>query len=155
MRTAGRSYRRPVRAVFATETNRLPQVEEHRSSSQTGVALVRLGQESIDVGGELGVMLEQEPVRRVEVNLHRSLRDQARDQVGIVRQDHWVAVAVRHKYRPVDTAQSLQQRVIRDPPGADRVVLRLAGGPGCRLVPVLGPGIDAPQYFLAGLPARR
>ena len=38
--------------------------------------------------------------------------------------------------------------VIRDSPGADRVVLRLAGGPGCRLVPVLGPGIDALQYFL-------
>src|SRR5579871_121833 len=69
----------------------------------------------------------------------RGLRDQACDQVRIVRQDHRVAVAVGHEYRLVDAAEPLQQGVIRDSPGADRVVLRLAGGPGGRLVSVLGP----------------
>src|SRR5690348_11929292 len=100
-------------------------------------------------------MLEQEPVRGVGVDLYRGLRDYACDQVRVVRQDHRVAVAVRREYRPVDPAQPLQQGVIRDSPGADRVVLRLAGGPGCWLVPVLGPGVDALQYFLTRLPTGR
>src|SRR5215475_10816569 len=43
----------------------------------TAIALVRLGQEGLDVGGEFGVMLEQEPVRGVGVDLHRGLRDHA------------------------------------------------------------------------------
>ena len=112
---------------------------------------MRVAEEGFDVGGEFGVVLEQEPVRSVGVDLHYGLRDQTCDQVGVVRQDHRVAITVRHEYRLVDAAQSLQQGVTWDSPGADRVVLRLAGGPGCWLVPVLGPGVDAPKYFLAGL----
>src|SRR5438876_6735568 len=53
--------------------------------------------EGLDVSGELRVVLEQEPVRRVRVKLHAGLRDQAREQVGVMRQDHRVAVAVRHE----------------------------------------------------------
>jgi hypothetical protein len=45
--------------------------------------------------------------------------------------------------------------VIGDPPRADRVVLRFTSRPGCRLVPVLGPGVHALQSLLAGLPAGR
>jgi hypothetical protein len=43
--------------------------------------------------------------------------------------------------------------MIGDPPRADRVVLRLAGRPRRGLIPVLGPGVDAPQRFGARSPA--
>jgi len=43
------------------------------------------------------------------------VRDQAREQVGVVRQDHRVAVAVGHEHRHVDGAQPLQSRVIGIP----------------------------------------
>ena len=66
-------------------------------------------------------MLKQEPVGRVGVDLDPGLRDQAREQVQIVRQDHRIAVAVRDQHRQADAAQSLQQGMVRDPPGADRV----------------------------------
>jgi hypothetical protein len=36
----------------------------------------------VDVAGELGVVLKQEPVRRVGVDLHSRLRDQAGEHVG-------------------------------------------------------------------------
>jgi hypothetical protein len=91
-------------------------------------------QEGLDVGGELGVVLEQEPVRGVGVDLDPGARDQAGEQVGVVRQDHRVAVAVGHEHRHLQVAEPLQLRVIGDPPGADRVVLHLAGRPrgaGC------------------------
>jgi hypothetical protein len=39
--------------------------------------LARCAEEGLDVGGELGVVLEQEPVRGVGVDLHLGLRDQA------------------------------------------------------------------------------
>ena len=110
----------------------------------------RLGEECPDVGGELGVMLEQEAVRRVGVDLQPRVRDQAREQVRVPGQDHRVAVAVRHEHRHADGAQPLQQGVLGDSPGADSVVLRLTGSPRGRLVPVVGPGVHAPQ----GLPAR-
>src|SRR6185312_13473244 len=117
--------------------------------------LTRLAEEDLDVSGELRVMLEQEPVRRVRVDLHPGLRDQAGQKIGVVRQDHRVAVAVGHEHRHGYSAQSLEQRVIGDPPGAHRVVLRFARRPGCRRVPVLGPGVHALRGFLAGLPAGR
>src|SRR5580692_430010 len=55
--------------------------------------LAGVAEECITVGGELRVVLEQEPVCRVRVDLHPSLRDQAREQVRIVRKDHRIAVA--------------------------------------------------------------
>jgi hypothetical protein len=63
------------------ELGRLARVLEARGPARadvtrrTAIALVRLGQEGLDVGGELGVMLEQEPVRGVGVDLHRGVRD--------------------------------------------------------------------------------
>jgi hypothetical protein len=53
-----------------------------------------LAQELGDVGGERGVVLEEEPVRGVRVDLQLCLGDQASQQVGVARQDHGVAVAV-------------------------------------------------------------
>src|ERR1039457_6903437 len=91
------------------------------------------------VGGELGVVLEEEPVGRVRVDLQPGLRDQAGEQVGVARQDHRVAVAVGDEHRHLDGAQPLERRVVRDAPGAHRVVLRFAGRPAGYLVAVLGP----------------
>src|SRR6202522_2076634 len=102
--------------------------------------LAAIAEEGLAISGELRVMLEQEPVRRVRVDLHPSLRDQAGQQVRVMRQDHRVAVAVGHEDRQVDGAQPLQQGVIGDTPGTNRVVLSLARLPGCCLVPVLCPG---------------
>jgi hypothetical protein len=45
--------------------------------------LAGVGEECLDVGGELGVVLEQEPVRRVGVDLHPGVWDQAGEQVGV------------------------------------------------------------------------
>ena len=52
----------------------------------------------------------------------------------------------------LDAAHSLQEGVVGDPPGADCVVLRVAGRPGRRLVPLLRPGIHSLQCLRAGLP---
>ena len=92
---------------------------------RTAIALVRLGQKGLDVGGELGVVLEQEPVGRVEVDLQPGPRDQAGEQPGVARQDHRVAVAVGHEDRVLDGGDPLQRRVVGDAPVADRVVLGL------------------------------
>src|ERR1700719_3706533 len=100
-------------------------------------------------------MLEQETVRRVAVDLYPGVRDQAAEQVGVVRQDHRVAVAIRHEHRHLQAAEPLEHRVVGDSPCAYRVILRLTTRPGCWRVPVLGPGVDTPKYFLASLPARR
>src|SRR5271170_1617377 len=62
-----------------------------RRSSSVPVRSARAAEESADVGGELGVVLEQESVCRVGVDLQLSPRDQAGQQVGVVRQDHRVA----------------------------------------------------------------
>ena len=43
----------------------------------TGCGSSHAGQESVDVGGEFGVVLEQEAVRRVRIDLHLCLRDQS------------------------------------------------------------------------------
>ena len=59
-----------------------------------------------------------------------------------------------YEHRHPQTAEPLQQRVIGDPLGADRIILCLAGGPRGGLVTVLGPGVHAPQRFAARLPAR-
>src|ERR1700734_1014267 len=66
------------------------------------------GKKCVDVGGELGVVLEQEPVRRVGVDLDLCVRDQAGEQGGEVGQDHRVAVAVGHEHRHADGAEPLQ-----------------------------------------------
>jgi hypothetical protein len=42
---------------------------------------VIVAEECLDVGGEFGVVLEQEPVRRIGVDLHPGVRDQAGEQV--------------------------------------------------------------------------
>src|SRR5260370_25902499 len=105
--------------------------------------LSRAAEECADVSGELRVMLKQEAVRRVRINLDLSVRDQAREQVRVMRQDHGVAVAVGHQHGHVDGAQSLQERVIRDPPGTAGVTLGLACFPGRGLVSALCPS-DTP-----------
>src|ERR1035437_9243593 len=69
------------------------------------------------VGGELGVVLEEEPVGGVRVDLQPGLRDQAGEQVGVARQDHRVAVAVGDEHRHLDGAQPLERRGVRDGPG--------------------------------------
>ena len=111
-------------------------------------------EERVDVAGELGVVLEQEPVRRVRVDLHLRLRDQAGEQVGEVRQDHRVAVAVGHEHGHADRADPLQLAVIRDAPVAHGVVLSLPGLPGRLLVPIVAPCGQPPQGLHARLPAR-
>ena len=136
----GISSRRELQAALA-------QLGEDRQPALT--------QERLDVGGELGVMLEQEPVRRVRVDLQPRVREQTREQVRVAGQDHRVAVAVRHEHRHLERADPLQQGVVGDPPGAHRVVLRFTGRPRHRLVPVVGPGVDAPCRFLARLHAGR
>ncbi len=64
----------------------------------------RAGQESLDVGGELRVMLKEETMGRARVNLHPGLGDQTCEQVRVMRQDHGVAVAVRNEHRHLDGA---------------------------------------------------
>src|SRR5260370_11032630 len=117
--------------------------------------LSRAAEECAEVSAELRVLLKQEAVRRVRINLDLSIRDQAREQVRVMRQDHGVAVAVGHQHGHVDGAHSLQQRVIRDPPGTDGVILGLACFPGRCLVSALSSSEHALQDMLAGLPARR
>ena len=107
--------------------------------------------------GELGVVLEQEAVRRVRVDLHPRLLDQAGKQIGEVRQDHPVAVAVAvgHEHGHADRADPLQLAVIRDAPVTHGVVLSLPGLPGRLLVPITAPFGQPPQGLHARLPARR
>ena len=50
-----------------------------------------------------------------EVALDLGVRDQAREQVGVVGKDHRVAVAVGHEHRQVEGAQPLEQRVVGNP----------------------------------------
>src|SRR4051794_31032626 len=110
--------------------------------------------ERVDVADELGVVLEQESVRRVGVDLHPRLRDQAGEQVGEVRRDHRVAVAVGQKHGHVDRADPLQPAVVRDAPVAHGVVLRLSGLPVRLRVSIVAPGGQPPQGLHARLPAR-
>jgi hypothetical protein len=71
-------------------------LRENRGRVAVGTGgLAGSGKECLDVGGELGVMLEKEPLRRVRIDLHLGLRDQACEQVRVAGQDHRVAVAVR------------------------------------------------------------
>ena len=107
----GISSRRELRAALA-------QSGEDRQPARPSRAS-RL-EERPDVGGKLGVMLEQEAVRRVGVDLQPRVRDQAREQEGVPGQDHRVAVAVGHEHRHAERAQPLQQGVLGDSPGAER-----------------------------------
>ena len=83
-------------------------------------------EEGGDVAGELGVVLEQEPVRRVRTDLHLRLRDQTGEQVGEVRQDHRIAVAISHDHRHADRTDPLQLTVVRDAPLAHGATLKAA-----------------------------
>ena len=101
------------------------------------------------------VVLEQEAVRRVRVDREPRVRQEPGQQVRVARQDHRVAVAVGDEHRELDRGDSLEQRVVGDAPGAHGVVLRLAGLPRRRLVPVGRPSAeDAPGGLLARLAAR-
>jgi hypothetical protein len=62
-------------------------------------------------------------------------------------------VGIRDEDGHADGTDPLQPGMIRNAPGADCVVPRLAGVPRCRLVPVAGPGVHAPQGVLARGPA--
>jgi hypothetical protein len=66
-------------------------------------------EEGFDICGEFGVVLEKESVCRVGVDLDLSLRDEACEQIGVVRQDHWVAVTVGNEDGHLDRAHSLQE----------------------------------------------
>src|SRR6478736_3202813 len=61
-------------------------------TSVRGAVDVAGAQELFDVGGKLGMVLEQEPVRGVRVDLDRGPWNQSGEQVGEVRQDHGVAL---------------------------------------------------------------
>jgi hypothetical protein len=68
--------------------------------------------------------------------------------------DHRVTVAVGHQDRLIDRAESLQQCVIRDAPGADGVVLSLSCLPRRRLVCLARPAEQAFQDLLRSPLAR-
>src|SRR5579862_1914500 len=87
----------------------------------------RFAQERIDVTGKLGVVLEEEPVRRVRIYLDAGLGHEAGEEVGVMGQDHGIAIAVGYEHRPADTAQPLQERVVRDSPVTNSVVLGQSG----------------------------
>jgi hypothetical protein len=72
------------------------------------------------------------------------LRDQAGAQIGEVRQDDRVAVAVGHEGGHADSAEPLQLAVIRDAPVTYGVVLSLSGLPGRQLVPLVAPCAQPP-----------
>ena len=82
------------------------------------------------------MVLEEEAVRRVRVDLHARVGDESRQQVGVAREDHGVAVAVGHEHGLVDRRDPLEQGVVRLSPGAHRVVLRQPGLPAGRCVAV-------------------
>src|SRR3954468_9455366 len=81
--------------------------------SFVGISRSCAGQESVDVGGELGVVLEEEAVRRVRVDLEMRPWDEAGEQIGVARRNHWVAVTVGDEHRLVDRRDPLEQRVVR------------------------------------------
>src|SRR4051812_26588700 len=95
-----------------------------------------LGEERLDVRGELDVMLEEKPVGRVRIDGETGIREQPCQQVRVAGQDHGVAVAVGDEDREPDRRDSLELGVIWDSPGAHGVVLCLASLPGRRFVPV-------------------
>jgi hypothetical protein len=69
-----------------------------RCAAAVAVHSRRLRQERVDIGRELGVMLEQEAVCCVRVDLDPRVRNEACQQVRLVRRDHGIAVAVGHEY---------------------------------------------------------
>src|SRR6185312_4656372 len=107
------------------------------------------------VGGKLGMVLEQEPMSSVGVDLDLCTRNQSGEQVGEVRQDHRITVAVGDEHGLRDRAESLQQCVIRYAPCAHSVVLRQPCLPGRWLVEATGLGEHTLQGLLAGLLTRR
>src|ERR1700752_567865 len=96
------------------------------TSARSGALLIRTSvtEELLYVCGEFSVVLEQEAVRRVGVDLDPCARNQSGEQMGEVRQDHRIAVAVGDEHRLCDRAEPLQQCVLRYPPRANGVVLR-------------------------------
>ncbi len=68
--------------------------------------------------------------------------------------NHGVAVTVRHEYRQVDRAYSLQHAVIRNFPCTNGVVLSLSGFPRGGQAEALGSGEHALEGLLPSLPAR-
>src|SRR6478735_9375383 len=120
-----------------------------------GAVDVTAAKELLHVGGELGIVLEQEPMSSVGVDLDLCTRNQSGEQVGEVRQDHRITVAVGDEHGLRDRAESLQQCVIRYAPCAHSVVLRQPRLPGRWLVEATGLGEHTLQGLLAGLLTRR
>ena len=120
------------------QTGAIPRHRPHTliPSSRTCPFRSCAGQEGVDVGGELGVVLEEEAVRRVRVDLQTRVGDEAGQQIGVAREDHRVAVAVGHEHGLVDRRDPLEQGVVWLSPGAYRVVLRQPGLPAGRRVAV-------------------
>src|SRR6266849_7760283 len=105
----------------------------------------RLREERVHVVGELPLVLEEKAVGGVRIDLDPRVREEPGQEIRVTRQDHRVAVAVGHEDREIDRADSLELRVVGNPPRADGVVLRLAGLARRRLVAVGCPSTeDAP-----------
>src|ERR1700733_11712510 len=100
-----------------------------RTTDRSGDGSVGRAEELRHVGGERGIVLEQEAVRGVGIDLDACSRYQAGEEVGVPGWDHRVTVPVRDEHRDVDRADALQQTMVRNAPGAHRVVLRLSGLP--------------------------
>src|SRR6185312_17424437 len=73
-----------------------------------GAVDVTAAKELLHVGGKLGVVLEQEPMRRVGVDLELGPRNQSREQVGEMRQDHGVTLTVGDEHTVRNGTESLQ-----------------------------------------------
>ena len=90
------------------------------------------------VGCETAVVLEEKAVSRVRVDRDLGSAEEPDQQVRVAGKDHRVAVAVGDEHGEVDRSDSLEQRMVRDTPRADGVVLCLARLPRRRPV-ALGP----------------
>src|SRR5262249_23689268 len=83
----------PLLVVSALLMVGLPPVTRNYRCALADADSAEIAEERVHVGGELCVILEQEPVCRVGVDLHACLRNQPGEQIGEARQDHRVAVA--------------------------------------------------------------
>src|SRR6266550_2701959 len=95
------------RGVHPTSSNVNDPHDRRRSNPRPRGPAGLFAEEGVYVSGEFGVVLEEESVGRVRVDLDFGVRDEAGEQVGEMRQDHRVAVAVGDEDRNLDRAHPL------------------------------------------------